>query len=75
MEGIKLPSHFQINDRVDVDFQNTKHLKSCKVVGVRFVEGKVYYDIEVPVGSFEDTTVLRDVDSVLITSPPQDAEG
>lgn len=64
-----LPSAHQIGAIVDVDFQNSKYLHQCEVAAVKFTKEKVLYDIRVPVGSDEDSTVIENVDSICITEP------
>ncbi|WP_374440532.1 hypothetical protein [Epilithonimonas sp.] len=69
MSETTLPSAHQIGAIVDVDFQNSKYLKECQVSAVKFTEGKVFYDIKVPVGSINDFAILENVDSKCVVEP------
>lgn len=53
---------FKINDIVDIDFQNTKSIKSIKIKSVGWDEIGVTYAVEVPVGSFEETTIINNIE-------------
>lgn len=68
---MQLPSTFQIGEEVDVDFMNSKYLKSVKIVGIHFTESKVKYDIEIPVGFGSDSVILEKLDSCFVTREPK----
>ena len=42
-----LPSRFQINDPVELHFNDSGAIKNCSVIKVHFTEMKVLYDVEV----------------------------
>lgn len=67
----RLPSPHQVGDIVDVDFFNSKYLKSARVRAVTFTDGGVLYDIELPVG-FDDRTVVISGVSGEFVVPPAD---
>lgn len=70
MADLTLPSAHQVGATVDVNFGNSKYLKSCKVAGVKFTDyGKVLYDIQVPVGFDDQSTVIEGIDSALVIAP------
>jgi hypothetical protein len=70
MSNLKLPSAHQVGATVDVNFGNSKYLKSCEVAAVKFTDyGKVLYDVKVPVGFDDLSTVIENIDSSLITAP------
>jgi hypothetical protein len=70
MSVLKLPSVHQIGATVDVDFGNSKYLKSCEVVAVKFTDyGKILYDVRVPVKFDDQSTVIESIDSILVTAP------
>ena len=69
MEKIKLPSQFQIEDEVDLDFKNSKTIKLCTVIAVHFYESKVKYDILIPVGFKNQETIIQEVDSDFVVPP------
>ena len=70
MDELKLPSAHQVGATVDVDFQNSKHLSECQVAAVKFTDnGKVLYDIRIPVGFNEDSCVIEGVDSICVHLP------
>lgn len=55
MEKQKLPSLFQIDDVVSVNFPGTGSLSPCKVIKVAFTGyGDPLYDVEVPFKYYED---------------------
>ena len=73
MKNLKLPSAHQVGATVDIDFGNSKYLKCCEIAAVKFTDqGKVLYDIHVPVEFDSITTVIKEVDGILITSSPVD---
>jgi len=65
-----LPSQFQINDSVILNFFNSGTINNCKVIKVAFNENQVFYDVEVnAVGSEETlTTRLHNVRSLYVLS-------
>jgi hypothetical protein len=71
MENTELNT-FQIGQEVYLDFMNSKSIKGgVKVVGIKLTDyGKVFYDISVPLG-FEETIILKEVDSILVCSEPK----
>ena len=69
MENQVLKPAYQVGATVNVNFGNSKILKHCSVFAVKFNnDGKVLYDIEVPVGFEDDSTIIENVDSALITA-------
>lgn len=42
-----LPSRFQINDSVKLNFGDSGTVTNCKIIKVHFTESKVLYDVEV----------------------------
>ena len=66
------PSRFQIGEGVFLNFWETGTIKWCKVDAVRFTEGKVRYDIAVPLkkslaeGEEQQYTCIENVDSVFV---------
>jgi len=70
MSVLKLASTHQIGSIIDIDFGNSKYLKSCEVAAVKFTGyGKVLYDVRVPVGFGDQSIVIENIDSVLVTVP------
>ena len=69
LETIKLPSHFQVDEEVSLQF-NKDVIKNCLISAVHFKnEGKVRYDIKIIVGENNGeyiTTTIKDVDSVWV---------
>ncbi len=81
----KLPSAHQVGDKVSLNLFESGSINNCEVIGVKFKESKVYYDIAVLLveakkggtdvnGSvIEDDeamyTVLEGVDSVCVVRP------
>jgi hypothetical protein len=52
---------------VDVDFRNSKYLRGVKIVEIKKGEaGKIYCDLEIPVGFEEQTTIIKEIDSDFI---------
>jgi hypothetical protein len=55
MSNIKLPSVWQLEDKVQVVFNENAVLKSCKIIKVAFTEyGETRYDVEVPYHHYSD---------------------
>lgn len=70
MTSLKMPSVHQIGDTVDVNFANSHYLKDCLVTAVKITYyGKVFYDVEVPVGFENERTILGSIDDALVTHP------
>lgn len=72
MEENKLPSAFQINDLVTLDFNESGKIKNCRVFRVHFTESKVHYDIWVPLVKMGECdgsliTLIENVDSICVT--------
>jgi len=66
MENLNLPSKYQIDDIINVNFGNSNYLKSCQIAAVKFTnEGKILYDIEVHIIGFDNTTI-ENIDSAFI---------
>lgn len=42
-----LPSQFQVNDRVKLDFFKEGTVTGCKIIKIHFSESKVLYDVEI----------------------------
>jgi hypothetical protein len=63
---------FHIGQEVYLDFMNSKSIKGgVKVAGIKLTDqGKVFYDISVPLG-FEETIILKEIDSVLVCAEPK----
>lgn len=59
---------FKIGDEVDIDFQNSKYLKSCSIAAIKSTGYEIYYDINIPVG-YEGSIVIKDIHSVLVKEP------
>lgn len=60
-------SHSGVGQTVNLDFGNGNSLKDVTVDGVKFSEdGKVRYDILVPVGQDSGSTVIENVDSAFV---------
>ncbi len=80
---LKLPSRFQIGDKVKLDFYGSGNVENCKVIKVHFTESKVLYDVDVN-GNFDTlkdvidqeevklnnswSTRLYNIDSVFVTN-------
>lgn len=67
----KLPSEFQINDEVSVNYGYNQLLQYCQVDGVRFMDGKVLYDVAVEVrdsitGELRPSSYIVGVDSCFV---------
>lgn len=45
--GDKLPSRFQLGDRVDIEFYGRGSVTNCEVIKVHFTESKVMYDLAI----------------------------
>lgn len=75
METIKLPSRFQINEEVVIDFGEAGMIHNAAIIKVHFTESKVLYDVEV-IYDIKDTdeedtfigksTRVYNVDSVFV---------
>lgn len=46
-----LPSKYQINDNVRLDFFDAGFVKNCTVIKVHFTDSKVLYDVDVTIGT------------------------
>lgn len=71
MENITLPSNHEINETVNLNFFHSGIITNCVIRGVMFNEGKVHYDVLIPVDmSSSDErksyTLVRSVDSAFI---------
>lgn len=62
-----MENKFNINDIVDIDFQNTKSLKSVTIKSVGYDEHGFTYAVEVPVGSDYDATIINNIEERLIS--------
>ncbi len=67
------PSRFEIGEKVTLDFWLSGKIKGCTVDAVRFTEGKVRYDILVPIKETSEPeeqpsylTLIENVDSVCV---------
>jgi len=81
----KLPSAHQVGDKVSLNLFESGSINNCEVIGVKFNESKVYYDIAVLLveakkggtdvnGSVIEGvdamyTILEGVDSVCVVRP------
>jgi hypothetical protein len=69
MHNLRTPSVYQIDDTVNIDFGNSHFLKNCQIVAVKFTNyGKTLYDIQIPVGFDDQITIIKEVDSLLISA-------
>lgn len=57
----KLPSRFQIGEKVELAFYGNGEVKNCEVIKVHFTESKVLYDVQVA-----ELTRLYNVDSCYV---------
>lgn len=64
----KLPSKFQINEKVDINYAGTGYIKNGFVVSIRFTESKVFYNIVIQTEN-DDLTLVEDVESQYVTEP------
>lgn len=66
---IKLPSKFQIGDKVVAEFitSGSTTVLPCTVIAVHFYPGKVKYDLEIVINELEATRVYN-VDCVFVTA-------
>lgn len=68
-KSIKLPSQFQINDKVLFEISqpesNIFRTLRATVIGVHFYSGKVKYDLDIPVYD-ELSTRIYNIDSVFV---------
>jgi hypothetical protein len=65
------PSRFEIEEKVSLVFGDDRIVKDCKIDAVRFTEGKVRYDLAVPLwtpkeGEEQRYTYIENVDSVCV---------
>lgn len=62
----KLPSRFQIGDKVKLVFGDAGTLTNCRILKVHFSESKVLYDVEVIMHyQMIDTDFSKDMDTYL----------
>ncbi len=66
----RLPSNYQIYDKVIVDFGNGTVIKNCQVEGIRFTKSKVFYDLVVILkeGSLPDDEESYATDLIAVDS-------
>lgn len=69
------PSRYEIGEKVTLDFGDDRIVKNCKIDAVRFTEGKVRYDLAVPLWSTKEGeeqryTYIENVDSVCVVDNP-----
>lgn len=64
-EAENLPTHFQIGDKVELDFYEAGKLKNCEVLEVNLSDSDVTYDIVIKVkGALE--TIISQVDAEFV---------
>lgn len=64
----RLPSRFQIDDKVELNFNDAGQINNCEIIKVHFSESKVLYDVEIAfhVEKEEFSTRLYNVDSCFV---------
>lgn len=67
---MKTPSNVQVGEKVNLNFFVIPKIEECEIYGINFTEGKVRYDILVPIVKNEkivsDYTLIENVDSICI---------
>lgn len=68
--NMKLPSKYQVNDHVRLDFFDAGFVKNCTIIKVHFTESKVLYDVDVTIGTDvngkPNKTRLYNIDSCFV---------
>lgn len=65
------PSRFELNENVSLVFGHNLVIENCKIDAIRFTEGKVHYDLAVPLYPSDNEqeqkyTYIENVDSVCV---------
>lgn len=70
LESNKLPSRFQIGDRVQINFGKGGLLSPCNIIKVHFTESKVLYDVDVLILADDEksqsSTRIYNIDSCFV---------
>ena len=62
MNDNNLSSRFNLEDEVNVDFENSKFLHNVRISSISFTDyGKILYSVKVPVGFDNEHTTIDNI--------------